>query len=206
MREIDEVRITLLRMFRGAVRLPDEIINEMLKASQSMISFLRTRDAAIKVQAYGRGLLQRFRYHRLITKDFNRQASREYQEYRRNRGIGSSNYAYEGYHINLTDIRHPFLHGYRFSRGAQWEITQDMEGLSAKWHTRAHRESRRALAYRIRRAEPWQDKFAAPYTPYRSDRVFGWLEKRLSRFVKARLNWFAHRSRLGVKALDFSSN
>ena len=162
--------------------------------------------ASIKLQAYGRGLLQRFRSHRLITKDFNRQASREYQEYRRISGTGSSNHAYEGYNIDLRDIRHPFLHGYRFSRGAQWEITQDMEGLSAKWHTRAHRESRRALAYRIRRAEPWQDKFAAPYTPYRSDRVFGWLEPRLKSFVKARLNWFAHRSRLGVKALDFSSN
>ena len=55
MREIDEVRITLLRMFRGAVRLPQEIIDEMLKAC------LHTRNAAIKVQAYGRGLLQRFR-------------------------------------------------------------------------------------------------------------------------------------------------
>ena len=154
MREIDEVRITLLRLFRGAVRLPDEIIDEMLKA------FLHTRGAAIKVQAYGRGLLERFRSHRLITKDFNRQASREYQKYRRIRGIGLSNYAYEGYHINLTDIRHPFLHGYRFARDTlisaphcQGEegIRQDHDGLRAKWHTRAHRESRRALAYRIRR-------------------------------------------------------
>ena len=51
--------------------IPDEIIDEMLKA------FLHTRDAAIKVQAYGRGLLQRFRSHRLITKDFNRQANRQ---------------------------------------------------------------------------------------------------------------------------------
>eukprot|EP00964_Phaeocystis_antarctica_P047334 scaffold27380_cov36-Phaeocystis_antarctica.AAC.1 len=32
MREIDQVRITLLRMFRGAVQLPQEIIDEMLKA------------------------------------------------------------------------------------------------------------------------------------------------------------------------------
>ena len=30
MREIDQVRITLLRMFRGAVQLPQEIIDEML--------------------------------------------------------------------------------------------------------------------------------------------------------------------------------
>ena len=62
MREIDEVRITLLRMFRGAVRLPQEIIDEMLKA------FLHTRNAAIKVQAITKGYLVRFNmgklYHR----------------------------------------------------------------------------------------------------------------------------------------------
>ena len=60
MREIDAVRITLLRMFRGAVRLPQEIIDEMLKA------FLHTRNAAIKVQAYGRGTLARFRDNNLL--------------------------------------------------------------------------------------------------------------------------------------------
>ena len=54
MREIDQVRITLLRMFRGAVQLPQEIIDEMLKA------FLHTRNAAIKVQAITKGWLVRF--------------------------------------------------------------------------------------------------------------------------------------------------
>ena len=62
MREIDQVRITLLRMFRGAVQLPQEIIDEMLKA------FLHTRNAAIKVQAITKGYLVRFNlvkhYHR----------------------------------------------------------------------------------------------------------------------------------------------
>ena len=53
MREIDQVRITLLRMFRGAVQLPQEIIDEMLKA------FLHTRNAAIKVQAKTKGYLLR---------------------------------------------------------------------------------------------------------------------------------------------------
>ena len=53
MREIDQVRITLLRMFSGAVQLPQEIINEMLKA------FLNTRNAAIKVRAISRGYLLR---------------------------------------------------------------------------------------------------------------------------------------------------
>jgi len=54
MREIDQVRITLLRMFRGAVQLPQEIINEILKP------FLNTRNAAIKVQAITKGYLVRF--------------------------------------------------------------------------------------------------------------------------------------------------
>ena len=62
MREIDQVRITLLRMFRGAVQLPQEIIDEMLKP------FLHTRNAAIKVQAITKGYLVRFNmgkhYHR----------------------------------------------------------------------------------------------------------------------------------------------
>ena len=53
MREIDQVRITLLRMFRGAVQLPQEIIDEMLKA------FLHTRNAAIKVGAISKGYLLR---------------------------------------------------------------------------------------------------------------------------------------------------
>ena len=131
MREIDEVRITLLRLFRGAVRLPDEIIDEMLKA------FLHTRDAAIKVQAYGRGLLQRFRYHRLITKDFNRQASREYQEWLKYR------LPYTVLEMQEAPIGFSEHHG---------DITEDFDGISAKWYTRAHRESRKALAYRIRRA------------------------------------------------------
>ena len=53
MREIDQVRITLLRLVSGAVQLPEEIINEMLKA------FLHTRNAAIKVQAKTKGYLLR---------------------------------------------------------------------------------------------------------------------------------------------------
>jgi len=53
MREIDQVRITLLRMFSGAVQLPQEIINEMLKA------FLTAKNAAIKVGAISKGYLLR---------------------------------------------------------------------------------------------------------------------------------------------------
>ena len=54
MREIDQVRITLLRLVSGAVQLPEEIINEMLKA------FLHTRNAAIKVRTITKGWLVRF--------------------------------------------------------------------------------------------------------------------------------------------------
>ena len=54
MREIDQVRITLLRLFRGAVQVPEEIINEMLKA------FIHTRNAAIKVRTISKGWLVRF--------------------------------------------------------------------------------------------------------------------------------------------------
>ena len=120
-------------------------------------------------------------------------ASKEYQEYITGSG---SKYGY--------GKREPSRFARTFARDHHQFITEDYEGISAKWHTRAHRESRRALAYRIRRADPWQKSlFAAPYSMHG---VFGWLEPRLSRFVKARLNWRAHRSRLGVKALDFSSN
>ena len=63
MREIDEVRITLLRMFRGAVQLPQEIIDEMLKA------FLHTRNAAIKVGAISRGYLVRRFPHNYMDDD-----------------------------------------------------------------------------------------------------------------------------------------
>ena len=53
MRVIDQVRITLLRMFRGAVQLPQEIIDEILKA------FIIPWNAAIKVRAITKGYLVR---------------------------------------------------------------------------------------------------------------------------------------------------
>ena len=52
-RGIKILKYILLRLFRGAVRLPEEIIDEMLKA------FLHTRNAAIKVRAITKGYLVR---------------------------------------------------------------------------------------------------------------------------------------------------
>ena len=164
MREIDQVRITLLRMFRGAVQLPQEIIDEMLKV------FLHTQDAAIKVQAYGRGLLQRFRYHRLITKDFNRQASREYQEWLR--------YCLPHTVLQMQEAPLGFL---TWSDGM---ITEDFDGINAIFKTRAHRSTRKRGEHGT---------------------ISPWLAGRFTRFVKSRLYWRAHRSRLGVKLLDFGA-
>ena len=121
-RGIKILKYILLRLFRGAVRLPEEIIDEMLKA------FLHTQDAAIKVQAYGRGLLQRFRYHRLITKDFNRQASREYQEWLKYR------LPYTVLEMQEAPIGFSEHHG---------DITEDFDGINAIFETRAHRSTRK---------------------------------------------------------------
>ena len=70
MREIDQVRITLLRMFRGAVQLPQEIIDEMLKP------FLHTRNAAIKVQAITKGYLVRFNLVSMYQRNYNMMMAR----------------------------------------------------------------------------------------------------------------------------------
>ena len=124
MREIDEVRITLLRMFRGAVRLPQEIIDEMLKA------FLHTQDAAIKLQAYGRGTLARFRDNNLLFGvPFNTQARVLYEIFMQ---AGPSNrneigeFAEEQYILYENKIN-------------EWP------GFEAIRATRAHRRSRKAL-------------------------------------------------------------
>jgi len=63
MREIDQVRITLLRMFRGAVQLPQEIIDEMLKA------FIIPWNAAIKLRTISKGYLVRRFPHNYMDDD-----------------------------------------------------------------------------------------------------------------------------------------
>ena len=124
MREIDQVRITLLRMFRGAVRLPQEIIDELLTA------FLHTQDAAIKVQAYGRGLLARFRDHNLLfAAPFNTQARVLHDNLLTSRGNGT-NFQGEWYILYEDDKN-------------EWP------GLEAIWATRAHRRSKKALGLHL---------------------------------------------------------
>ena len=160
MREIDEVRITLLRMFRGAVRLPDEIIDELLKASQSMISFLRTRDATIKVQAYGRGLLARFRDHNLLFgAPFNTQARVLHDNYMASgatpytsddRFQGETRLLYEANEANSYWRRHHNGHTL-----PQFTLN-DWPGIKAIWGGRASRRSRRALG--VDRVNQYQDR------------------------------------------------
>ena len=153
--------------------------------------------ASIKLQAYGRGLLQRFRSHRLITKDFNRQASREYQKYLKLWGVIS------------TGMREPSRFARTFALYHHKRITEDYQGIRAKWYTREHRESRKSLAYRLPKDACRKRPCLSAYLQEGREGIhggFGWLEPRFTRFVKRRLNWRAHRSRLGVKLLDFSSN
>ena len=61
MREIDEVRIMLLRLLSDTAQFPSALIDEILKASE----FVKRHMASIKVNAYGRGLLTRYRQHSL---------------------------------------------------------------------------------------------------------------------------------------------
>ena len=124
MREIDHVRITLLRMFRGAVRLPQEIIDEMLKA------FLHTRNAAIKVQAYGRGTLARFRDHNML---FGTPFSTQVRVLHDNFMMSGSWRSHGNDHRAGFDGDSHLLHPY------QWPA------IEAIWATRASRHSRRTF-------------------------------------------------------------
>ena len=125
MREIDQVRITLLRMFRGAVQLPQEIIDEILKA------FLHTRNAAIKVGATSRGYLVRRFPHNYMDDD----AAKAFNYYlgsnvsfggdglfpsmhHRNRNMSQARLQYEEYQRRRTGTlnRHAVRSGGTYSR------------------------------------------------------------------------------------------
>ena len=111
MREIDEVRIMLLRLLSDTAQFPSALIDEILKASK----FVMRHMASIKVNAYGRGLLTRYRQHSLYVKNFNRQANFQ--------GRG-------------CDIPPAFYWD---------DIEIKQEGIRALRKTRAYRASRRSL-------------------------------------------------------------
>ena len=84
MREIDEVRIVLLRLLSDTAQFPSALIDQILKASE----FVKRHISSIKVNAYGRGLLTRYRQHSLYVKNFNRQAHFQKATGARARGKG----------------------------------------------------------------------------------------------------------------------
>ena len=180
MREIDEVRITLLRLFRGAVRLPDEIIDEMLKA------FLHTRNAAIKVQAYGRGTLARFRDHNLM---FGTPFNTARYSVATTRGTLGENFTtVRALHDNFMVSGPSNGNATRPFQGESHLLYEDGDtewpGILAIWGGRASRRSRRALQLdRGRFGRTISDEPLA---------LFG----RWMRYTKKRMAWYHAHHRL----------
>ena len=120
MREIDEVRIVLLRLLSDTAQFPSALIDQILKASE----FVKRHMASIKVNAYGRGLLTRYRQHSLYVKNFNRQAQIQNAWWNSARGIP----AWAAF---------PTI---------EWEdIEMKEQGIRALRKTRGYRRSRRTL-------------------------------------------------------------
>ena len=169
MREIDEVRIVLLRLLSDTAQFPSALIDQILKASE----FVKRHISSIKVNAYGRGLLTRYRQHSLYVKNFNRQAH-----------FQKAVWAGRGY--PLEDL--------------EWDdIRADEQGIRALRRTRAYRTSRRRLQKSVvdtsadRAPMLWDWSRVGPIC--RQD----WAE----RLTEARTNWWNSRNQLGVKLLDF---
>ena len=169
MREIDEVRIVLLRLLSDTAQFPSALIDQILKASE----FVKRHISSIKVNAYGRGLLTRYRQHRLYVKNFNREANHQ-----------KAVWAGRGY--PLEDL--------------EWDdIRVDEQGIRALRRTRAYRTSRRTLTTSVvntsaNRAPMWMDwSKVGPILRHES----------AERLTEARTNWWNSRNQLGVKLLDF---
>ena len=113
MREIDEVRIILSRLLSHTAQFPSALIDQILKASE----FVKRHISSIKVNAYGRGLLTRYRQHSLYVKNFNKQAHFRASEWQK-------------YHLGLLE----------------WDdIEMKEQGIRALRKTRGYRRSRRTL-------------------------------------------------------------
>ena len=174
MREIDEVRIVLLRLLSDTAQFPSALIDEMLKASE----FVKRHMASIKVNAYGRGLLTRFRQHSLYVKNFNRQAQ-----------------------IHLGRVKDLGLLEWD-------DIEMKEQGIRALRKTRGYRRSRRTLRTSMvdtsrDRVDPMMAQFGATVWPDWSMTGPWCRVEWAQRLTEARTDWWKSRNRLGVKLLDF---
>ena len=174
MREIDEVRIVLLRLLSDTAQFPSALIDEMLKASE----FVKRHISSIKVNAYGRGLLTRYRQHSLYVKNFNRQAQ-----------------------IHLGRVKDLGLLEWD-------DIEMKEQGIRALRKTRAYRHSKRTLTTSVVNTSANRAGWIGATTmlPMWMDwsKVGPWCRVEWAdRLTVARTGWWKSRNRLGVKLLDF---
>jgi hypothetical protein len=181
MREIDEVRIMLLRLLSDTAQFPSALIDQILKASE----FVKRHMASIKVNAYGRGLLTRYRQHSLYVKNFNKQAHFRASEWQT---ITSQRWGME----NLG-----------------WDdIEMKEQGIRALRKTRGYRHSKRTLRTSVvdtsrDRVDPMMAQFGATVWPDWSMTGPWCRVEWAQRLTEARTDWWKSRNRLGVKLLDF---
>jgi len=164
----------LLRLLSDTAQFPSALIDEILKASK----FVMRHMASIKVNAYGRGLLTRYRQHSLYVKNFNGQAHFQNAWWNWARGIPAS--------ATLATLEYD-------------DITMRQQGIRALRKTRAYRTSRRTLRTSVvdtsaDRAPMWFD-----WSKIGPQCRLEWAE----RLTEARTDWWKSRNRLGVKLLDF---
>ena len=173
MREIDEVRIVLLRLLSDTAQFPSALIDQILKASE----FVKRHMASIKVNAYGRGLLTRYRQHSLYVKNFNKQA-----------------------HFHLGRVKDLGLLEWD-------DIEMKEQGIRALRKTRGYRRSRRTLRTSMvdtsrDRVDPMV-QFGATVWPDWSMTGPWCRVEWAQRLTEARTDWWKSRNRMGVKLLDF---
>ena len=173
MREIDEVRIVLLRLLSDTAQFPSALIDQILKASE----FVKRHMASIKVNAYGRGLLTRYRQHSLYVKNFNKQA--HFQNAWNHLGL-----------LEWDDIemKEQGIRALRKTRG----------------YRRSRRTLRTSMVDTSRdRVDPMMAQFGATVWPDWSMTGPWCRVEWAQRLTEARTDWWKSRNRLGVKLLDF---
>tara|TARA_B100000795_G_scaffold263193_1_gene241980 strand:+ start:3297 stop:3860 length:564 start_codon:yes stop_codon:yes gene_type:complete len=148
MREVDDVRLTLLGMvdMLSNQALPQAIIDRLLKG------FLEGKRAAIRIQRFGRGTLERFRYHKLGYKDFRLQMA-NWHDWWRIDGPKTAPYAQwfgaDGYVTvggKIVEMMGMHRHTRANSFVDHWdEIRDDNQGILDIMTSRAYRHSRRQV-------------------------------------------------------------